>query len=71
LTLAITCIVIVVVLYTIVWLALYRWFTAWSAERGVELSGRTARLATWSLMSLVSLPVSFVSGWLCQLLTGR
>jgi hypothetical protein len=68
---AITCIVLEVIFYAAVWLALYRWFTAWSAERGVELVGRTARLATWSLMSVVSLPIGFTSGWLRQLLAGR
>jgi len=67
----IACLMVVVVLYAAVWLGLYRGFTAWAANRGTQLNGRSARLGTWALMSVVSLPIGWVSGWVCHLLSGR
>ena len=64
----IACLMVVAVLYMGVWLGMYRGFKAWSVGRGVRLNGRSARLATWSLMTLVSLPLGFAAGWICQVL---
>jgi hypothetical protein len=67
----IACLGVVAVLYVGVWLGMYRGFKAWSAGRGVQLNGGSARLATWSLMTLVSLPLGFTVGWICQVLMPR
>ena len=43
----------------------------WSAQRGVPLNGRSARLATGALVMLAWLPFSFATQWICQLLGVR
>ena len=67
----IACVVVLVVLYVGVWLGMYRGFKAWSAQRGVPLNGRSARLATGALVMLAWLPFSFATQGICQLLGVR
>ena len=61
------CVVLMVALYAVLWVVLYRSLKMWAAERGVPLEGRAARLATWSLFSVAAFPVALAENLLCGL----
>jgi hypothetical protein len=67
----IACLAVLLVLYAGVWLGIYFGFKDWSAQRGVPLSGRSARLVTSALVMLAWWPFDFIGGWICRLLGVR